>query len=207
MRAKIISWNIRGLNDKSKRSTIKALIQKWKPDILCLQETKTETCFVAIARQILGSRWVEWTELKASGKRGEVIILWDKRQWNCIDSLQGKYSISTMLEGVQIYLRLCFTGVYGPHSNWERIEFWEELAVVRGLWNDSWIIGGDFNVCRFENERFNCIRRSRVMKIFSNFIQDMGLVDLPLQGAFYTWARGENSLQASRIDRFLISSE
>lgn len=45
------------------------------------------------------------------------------------------------------------------------------------------------------------------MKSFSDFIQDMGLVDLPLQGAFYTWSRGENSLQALRIDRFLISSE
>nr|XP_033512764.1 uncharacterized protein LOC117277437 [Nicotiana tomentosiformis] len=45
------------------------------------------------------------------------------------------------------------------------------------------------------------------MKSFSDFIQHMGLVDLPLQGAFYTWHRGEDSLQASRIDRFLLSSE
>ncbi|XP_075081030.1 uncharacterized protein LOC142166245 [Nicotiana tabacum] len=70
MRENIIRWNIRGLNDESKRSTIKALIQKWKLDILCLQETKTQTCSMAIARQIRDSRWVEWTELKASGNRG-----------------------------------------------------------------------------------------------------------------------------------------
>ena len=45
------------------------------------------------------------------------------------------------------------------------------------------------------------------MKDFSEFIQDMGLIDLPLHGATYTWTRGEDFLQASRIDRFLISAE
>lgn len=45
------------------------------------------------------------------------------------------------------------------------------------------------------------------MKSFSDIIQDLGIVDLPLQGAHYTWSRGGDSMQASRIDRFLISSE
>ena len=45
------------------------------------------------------------------------------------------------------------------------------------------------------------------MKDLSVFIQDMGLIDLPLHGATYTWTRGEEFLQASRIDRFLISIE
>lgn len=40
-----------------------------------------------------------------------------------------------------------------------------------------------------------------------DIIQDLSLIDLPLQGAFYTWSRGEDSIQASRIDRFLFSSE
>lgn len=38
--------------------------------------------------------------------------------------------------------------------------------------------------------------------------QILELIDLPLQGADYTWYRGEeDSTQASRIDRFLISTE
>lgn len=69
------------------------------------------------------------------------------------------------------------------------------------------MIGGDFNVCRYENERHNCIIRFRAMRGFSNIIQDLGIIDLPLQGAFYTWSRGEDIYQASRIDRFLISPE
>lgn len=45
------------------------------------------------------------------------------------------------------------------------------------------------------------------MKSFSNIIQDLSVVDLPLQGAQYTWSRGGDSMQISRIDRFLMSSE
>ena len=44
------------------------------------------------------------------------------------------------------------------------------------------------------------------MKDLSVFIQDMGLIDLPLHGSTYTWTRGEEFVQASRIDRFLIST-
>ncbi|WMV25457.1 hypothetical protein MTR67_018842 [Solanum verrucosum] len=45
------------------------------------------------------------------------------------------------------------------------------------------------------------------MENFSKTILDLGLMDLPLRGAQYTWSRGTELLQASRIDRFLISSE
>lgn len=191
----------------SKRGTTKSLIQKWRPDIVCLQETKTENCSVSMVRHVWGSRWVDWVEVKASGTRGGILIMWDRRQCRYLDSHQGQHTISAMFEGIQVDFRFCFSGVYGPHTNGERVDPWNELAAVRGLWNECWVIWDDFNVCRFENERFNCIRRSRAMKSFSDFIQHMGLVDLPLQGAFYTWHRGEDSLQASRIDRFLLSSE
>lgn len=45
------------------------------------------------------------------------------------------------------------------------------------------------------------------MKDFSELIQDLCIIDLPLQGDQYTWSRGENHIQASRIDRFMISTE
>ncbi|CAN4081144.1 unnamed protein product [Withania somnifera] len=63
-----------------------------------------------------------------------------------------------------------------------------KLASIRGQWSDLWVIGSDFNVCRFEGEKLNCTRRSRA-------------------GAQLTWSRGEETLQASRIDRFFYSSE
>ncbi|XP_060212174.1 uncharacterized protein LOC132639769 [Lycium barbarum] len=49
--------------------------------------------------------------------------------------------------------------------------------------------------------------RTSAMKTFSDTILDLGLMDLPLLGAQYTWSRGTEQLQASRLDRFLISPD
>lgn len=133
--------------------------------------------------------------------------MWDKRYWECVDSHQGYYTDSCMLESVQKDFRWCFSGVYGPRIDSERNILWEELAATRGLWNDHWVIGGDFNICRYEYERLNRTRRSRAVKNFSDIIEDLCLIDLPLQCAKFTWSRGDNSPQASRMDRFLISND
>lgn len=67
--------------------------------------------------------------------------------------------------------------------------------------------GGDFNVCRFDYEKVNCHRRTRATKTLSDTILGRGLLDLPLQGAQFTYSRETEHLQASRIARFLISPE
>ena len=40
MNLKILSWNVRGLNDGRKRLIVKNLLRDWKCDVICLQETK-----------------------------------------------------------------------------------------------------------------------------------------------------------------------
>jgi len=45
------------------------------------------------------------------------------------------------------------------------------------------------------------------MRDFSALIQDLVLIDLPLQDATFTWVRDEAHIRASRIDKILFSSE
>ena len=40
MKLRMISWNVRGLNDPRKRLVVKNLLREWKYDVVCLQETK-----------------------------------------------------------------------------------------------------------------------------------------------------------------------
>ena len=37
MNLKIISWNVRGLNDSRKRLIVKNLLREWKCDVICFQ--------------------------------------------------------------------------------------------------------------------------------------------------------------------------
>ena len=40
MKLKLLSWNVRGANDRAKRKIIKTFIRNQKVDLLCIQETK-----------------------------------------------------------------------------------------------------------------------------------------------------------------------
>jgi hypothetical protein len=98
-----------------------------------------------------------------------------------------------------------FSGVYGPNVDAERFILWEELAGARSWWGGLWCIGGDFNVVRFPSEKLGEGRYIGAMRNFSDFISELGLLDLPLLDGQFTWSNNQDPLAKSRIDRFLVS--
>ncbi|RVW54204.1 hypothetical protein CK203_004708 [Vitis vinifera] len=44
-----------------------------------------------------------------------------------------------------------------------------------------------------------------VMRKFAEVVDDLGLMDLPLQGGEFTWNGGQNNQVWARLDRFLVS--
>ena len=40
MKLRMVSWNVRDLNDLRKRLVVRNLLREWNYDIVCLQETK-----------------------------------------------------------------------------------------------------------------------------------------------------------------------
>lgn len=67
---KILSWNVRGLNAKEKRMIVKSLLQEWKADVVCLQETKLKEVSKKSIKDLWGGRSVEWIHLDAIGAAG-----------------------------------------------------------------------------------------------------------------------------------------
>ena len=100
MNLKILSWNVRGLNDCRKRSVVKNLLREWKCDVICLQETKLS----GLDRQMVGSLWscpfVDWVALVAVQTAGGVLMMWDRRVLERLDFLLGSFSVSIMWKGV-----------------------------------------------------------------------------------------------------------
>ena len=48
MQPKIISSNVRSMNEYEKRVKIRKRLQEWKVDIVCLQETKMEVINIEV---------------------------------------------------------------------------------------------------------------------------------------------------------------
>ena len=57
----------------------------------------------------------------------------------------------------------------------------------------------------FQREKSSQRRISSAMRKFAEIVDDLGLVDLPLQGGEFTWNGGHNNQAWARLDRFLVS--
>ena len=62
---------------------------------------------------------------------------------------EGLFTLSYRFKVLEDGFTWIFTGVYGPIVYGRREELWGELGAIRGLWDDPWCVGGDFNVIRF----------------------------------------------------------
>lgn len=98
-------------------------------------------------------------------------------------------------------------GVYAPNCNQARHEVFWEVGVVRSLFTGPWVIEVILILLDLLQRKKNFSRTSTYMSKFSDFIEDMELIDPQLDGRSYTWTRGNNLETSSRIDRFLYSIE
>nr|XP_033516418.1 uncharacterized protein LOC117280782 [Nicotiana tomentosiformis] len=205
MEVKILSWNVRGMNDPNKRVIIKVGVREWGANLICFQETKMEVLPDATVRSVWGGSWMKYDWVPAAGNAGGILLMWDDRRLEVKEIKKGVFSLADLVKDRVSGAELRFGGVYGPVGEGSKVSFWEELTNVMGEWDIPWVLGGDFNTIRFPDERLRCSLISRAMEEFSDFINDHFLIDLPLLGERFTWARAEDSNSRCRLDRFLIS--
>ncbi|RVW14754.1 hypothetical protein CK203_092604 [Vitis vinifera] len=114
---------------------------------------------------------------------------WDLVEINN-DSME-ETKIQSMNEG--LVRSLGSGGVYGPFSKEDKETLWGELGAIRGIWDDPWCLGGDFNVTLNLGERSNQGRLTGAMRRFAQVVDDLELLDIPLQGGggggFLEWGK------------------
>ena len=95
---KILSWNIRGSGSQNKRRAIKKTICRINPDLVVLQEVKTEVIDRGFVASIWSSRFKEWVVLPAIGRSGGIVVIWDVRSLKIKESLLGDFSVSVLVD-------------------------------------------------------------------------------------------------------------
>lgn len=98
------------------------------------------------------------------------------------------------------------TGVYGPQEDPDKRIFLQELINIRARNSLPWLILGDFNLFRDITDTTGEVRNLRTMLDFNNFIDDIGLFEVQLQGRAFTWSNKRPSPTFSKLDRVLLSS-
>jgi exonuclease III len=74
---KIVSWNVRGLGRLEKRKEVRKLIGDLAPSILCIQETKLQSCDASLSLALWGNSPHAFSYRSSVGASGGLLTLWD----------------------------------------------------------------------------------------------------------------------------------
>ena len=131
---------------------------------------------------------------------GGLIAIWDTKTLNVAHYHSGNRWI--LLEGsiTSHSFECCVRVIYGHNERAERLEILEEIKQKVLSINKPILMMGVFNVILHPGERVRSFRSDRSMREFSEWITELGLIDIPLHGIKFTWRRNESK---SRIDRGL----
>lgn len=130
--SKILVWNVRGLNDRARRDSVRKMVDHCRPTIVCLQETKLALISERDVLSILGPDFLAFVFLRAQTTRGGILVAWRLDACTAISHRVHPHSVTIQFQS-EDEPSWWLTGVYGPQSDTDKISFLEELREVRSF--------------------------------------------------------------------------
>ncbi|GJY50398.1 RNA-directed DNA polymerase, eukaryota [Tanacetum coccineum] len=155
-------------------------------------------------KYIWGNSNYQFVSSDSIGNSGGILCIWEA-------SVFKKEFVTISDNFVAIYGSWCSNNskllivvVYAPQSSACKRLLWEYISSLITRWNGETIVMGDFNVVRSTDERLGSRFNQSSAKVFNQFIESSGLVDIKLEGYSFTWSH-PSGRKMSKLDRFLVS--
>jgi exonuclease III len=118
----LLSWNVRGLNNLAMQEGLRQLINFYKPDLICIQETKQMDFTARTNRRCLGSMYEAiFAFLPADGtRRGGVLIAARVISIHLLNPATTNHTISVHVKDDRFNTTWMLIGVYGPQGDLEK---------------------------------------------------------------------------------------
>ncbi|GKC84247.1 RNA-directed DNA polymerase, eukaryota [Tanacetum coccineum] len=151
-----------------------------------------------------GNLAFDYTYSEAVGNSGGNLCIWDPNMFQKLNETISDYI--TIVRGMWVPsgMKMLIVLVYAPQEFKEKRVLWDYLCTVVRNWDGQVVIMRDFNEVRDVSERFGSIFNKKGAKIFNNFINNAGLVEVPLGGCSLTWCH-KSAKKMRKLDLFLIS--
>lgn len=94
----ILVWNVRGLNKKARKDSVRELIAVAKPQVVCLQETKIQNMSFRVLLSTLGADMNGHVLLPADGTRGGVLVAWQIAACATLTMRVDSFSVSVLFQ-------------------------------------------------------------------------------------------------------------
>lgn len=209
---KIVSLNVRGLNNSTKRRKIFKWLHKQRAHCYLLQETFSTEQNIDIWRSEWGGDF--FYSHGSNHSKGVMILVNPAYQIEVIKSVKDKQGRSIVLEIQLDNQHLVLANVYAPNDASQQVKFFKDLnKTLEDYSETNLIIGGDFNCALTPKDRKSVKQISNkhtvikeIGRLCSNFALTDIWRDLNPQTLSFTW-RDKAFKSQSRLDFFLITPD
>ncbi|XP_058216931.1 uncharacterized protein LOC131327817 [Rhododendron vialii] len=191
---KFSSWNVKGLNNPTKQGEVRKFIHFNRLSLMGIVESKIrQENMVGAMKKCLPDGWAFVHNI--GGPKVSVLASSDQM----------------MLLSVQVENRFfALYVVYGFNQVGPRRQLWDDLrSGFASIGDQPWIVMGDFNVVRWQNEKSNSSYfDANATGEFNSCIEDIEMEELTSKGLWFTWSNKQVGVghYSCRLDRALVNS-
>lgn len=202
-----LSWNCRGLGNPRSVRALHIMVQRWKPDIVFLMETKSKVSRMEKIKNRIG--FANGLIVPSRGRSGGLALFWNRGINLEVKSYSGNHidAFVRETENPSTWRITCF---YGHPETHKRYESWRLLSFLHSQYHLPWLCLGDFNeILSMHEKSGGPVRSQHQMDGFRNIVNFCGFSDLGYCGIDFTWCNmqdGEDRIQL-RLDRALATQE
>jgi exonuclease III len=185
---------------------VRSKIDESDCDVICLQETKCENFDWHLIRKFCPKRFDNFVFAPSVRASWGIMILWNSSmfQGTVIEIKRFGIVISfTSNHNNAVWTLVC---IYGPCQGVERDNFVSWLYNLQIKPSENWLLLGDFNFIRSQDNRNRPGGDVNDMLIFNDIIGHLGLLELPLKGRAYTWSNMQTCPLLEQLDWFFTSA-
>lgn len=201
----ILSINICGTGCAFKLKRLNHILWKNKVNFLCLQESKMADSDLFRVKNIWGNYQFGYVESLANGRSGGILSIWDPNSFELVDSVIHENFVIVKGKWIATSFDCYIINIYAPQGEREKVELWNKIVDFMNNNSGNYVLCGDFNSVRCEDERMGSSFSRSNANNFKDFISRGHLVDLKTGRHKFTRI-SPNGLKASRLDRFLINN-
>ncbi|KAB1219839.1 hypothetical protein CJ030_MR3G009481 [Morella rubra] len=202
---RLMFWNCRGLARPVASNSLRAMEQKYSPDIIFLSETKISSTTTLLAP----FGFVNLVEWPANRRKGGVVLAW-KNGVEIEVSRCSEHIISAIVSSDPPNTPWLLSGVYAPTERSQSVAFWESLEASVENYNGPWFCAVDFNsILSPDDKQGGRDFASSSVGALRLFMDHMGLIDLGSLGLQYTWTNCRQGMANIRekLDRGIANAD
>ncbi|XP_031391078.1 uncharacterized protein LOC116203481 [Punica granatum] len=203
----LLAWNCQGIRGELTVRALRLLVQKHRPSIIFLSETKSNSRHcnkIAQRCNLVGIFTID-----SSNATGGLCLLWNSELQVTIHKSSPFY-IHATIEHPVLPASWILTTVYGPPYSHAKPVFWAELTDIANTIDKPWLIVGDFNEICYASDKIGGRNFTSSFRSFlDTFLSQSGCIDLGFTGNPFTWRNKRMGLAfiRQRLDRALANDD